>query len=245
MQLTEEEIEAVLTEAKIKKQAIQQQEAKTKWRNDMEAEAKRSWDAKEQWYRALDLAKRLNPEYRVDESVKEAFMLLCFYFTNDARFEESGEYSLKKGIMLAGNVGTGKTILMRIFSRNKRQCYEMIPCRKASDEYSEDGSEMLHQYNNPIRSLLGTYEYFLQRELGVCFDDLGTETNPARYYGKDLNTMEMIILNRYDRRLPFNLTHFTTNLTWAEIEQRYGTRVISRLNEMVNVIELSGNDRRK
>lgn len=245
VELTEEETNEALSQAKIKKQLILEQEAKENWRKEMELEALRKWDAREQWYRALAIAKSINPAYTADESIKEVFKLLCFYFTNDARFEEDGELKLRKGILLAGNVGTGKTLLMKAFSRNKRQCYEIIPCRKASDEYAEDGPEMLNQFNNPIRSLFGTYEYFLQRELGVCFDDLGTETNPARYYGKDINTMEQVILNRYDRKLPFTLTHFTTNLTWSQIEANYGTRVISRLNEMVNVIELTGIDRRK
>jgi hypothetical protein len=245
VELTDDETNLVIEEAKIKKQIILEHEAKQEWRRQMEAEALRKWDAKEQWVRAKSLATSLQPTYQVDDEIKEVFRLLCLYFTNDERFEENGEFKLKKGIMLAGNVGTGKTLLMRVFSRNKRQCFEIIPCRKPTDDYSEDGMEMLPRYSNPIRSLLGTYEYFLQRELGVCFDDLGTETIPARYYGKDVNVMEQIILNRYDRKVPHNLTHFTTNLTWKQVEIAYGTRVSSRLTEMTNLIELTGNDRRK
>lgn len=245
VELTDDETNAAIEDAKVKKQLLMEHEAKQEWRRQMEIEALRKWDANEQWLRAKSLAEYLQPNYLLDDEIKKVFRLLCLYFTNDERFEDNGEFKLRKGVMLAGNVGTGKTLLMRVFSRNKRQCFEIFPCRKPTDEYSEDGMEMLPQYSKPIRSMLGTYEYFLQRELGVCFDDLGTESIPARYYGKDVNVMEQIILNRYDRKIPLHLTHFTTNLTWKQIENTYGTRAASRLTEMTNLIELTGNDRRK
>jgi DNA replication protein DnaC len=41
------------------------------------------------------------------------------------------------------------------------------------------------------------------------------------------------------------LTHFTSNIYPAEIENLYGTRAASRLAEMCNIIELTGIDFRK
>ena len=37
-----------------------------------------------------------NPKFVVDSTVEELFNLLCYYFTNDKRFEDAG-YSLEKG----------------------------------------------------------------------------------------------------------------------------------------------------
>lgn len=41
-----------------------------------------------------------------------------------------------------------------------------------------------------------------------------------------------------------SFTHFTSNLTPKEIENRYGHRVWSRINEMATIIEVSGQDNR-
>jgi DNA replication protein DnaC len=58
--------------------------------------------------------------------------------------------------------------------------------------------------------------------------------------------MAEILLNRYDNpQTPWHYTHITTNLTAAEIEQYYGTRVKSRMREMFNMITLDGEDRRR
>jgi hypothetical protein len=50
-----------------------------------------------------------------------------------------------------------------------------------------------------------------------------------------VNKMAEIILSRYERFTRTRcLTHFTTNLSADEIEERYGSRVRSRLREMCN-----------
>src|SRR5213595_1601868 len=66
-----------------------------------------------------------HPNFIVDQQSEKTFDLLCKYFANDPEFEKSG-YSLSKGIMLSGPVGVGKTELLRIFSKNKRQCFHLI-----------------------------------------------------------------------------------------------------------------------
>ena len=49
--------------------------------------------------------------------------------------------------------------------------------------------------------------------------------------------MGEIILSRYDYFHAFQmLTHITTNLNSAEIENRYGLRVRSRMRELFNLI---------
>lgn len=216
-------------------------ERKLEQKEEKRKEAVRPWTPNEQWKVAKWVAKSVAPDFKLDDWIKPVFENLCLYFTKDPRF--NGD--LNKGIMLVGNVGVGKTLLMRAFARNKRQCFDIIKCRTVADEFSEDGPEMMPKYYDAPKSLIGTFEYFLQKQIGYCFDDIGTEDAPAHYYKNSMNVMEKVILNRYDNRLPYDLTHFTTNLPMEDIEASYGTRVRSRLREMVNLIELPGDDRRK
>jgi DNA replication protein DnaC len=142
--------------------------------------------------------------------------LLCYYFAEDKKFEELG-FSLKKGLLLTGGVGCGKTTLMKFFSTNRRQKYAVKSVRDISYQFAEEGFEMIRQYNQRV----------------WCFDDLGTE-GERKHYGDIVNVMKDILLNRYDRNMT---THLTTNLTGDQIRECYGERVASRLREMCNVIE--------
>lgn len=183
----------------------------------------------------------------VDDQNREVVDLLLWYFSGDASFDRQRDgFNLEKGLLLMGNVGTGKTTLMRLFSRNKRQCYNVIPCARIAALYARDGAEALRAFYEAHYEPAGDFRVFNQRQIGYCFDDLGTE-NVKKNYGNELNVMEDIILARYDRRyeFPWFQTHITTNLTFDEIEQYYGSRVRSRIREMFNIIVLDGEDRRK
>lgn len=165
---------------------------------------------------------------------------LCGYFAG----EESDQYDLSKGILLFGGVGCGKTSLMEWFRQNPNNPYTIVSCRKVSYDYSEHGAEAIKQFNGIIKSN--------NKQLGVCFDDLGTEDD-KKHFGNHSNVMADIILNRYDKLkiggVPHlqSKTHITTNLSRKEIIERYGSRVESRLNEMFNIFIFDKNnpDRRK
>lgn len=77
----------------------------------------------------------------------------------------------------------------------------------------------------------------------VCFDELGREPLPAKYFGTELNVMQYILQCRYELRSEC-LTHLTTNLSLPELQQRYGGYIADRINEMFNVIELRGKSHR-
>ncbi|NLR66911.1 cell division protein ZapE [Chitinophaga varians] len=184
----------------------------------------------------------------VDDMNREAVKALCYYFTEDPAFErmntDGQSWKLSKGLLLFGNVGTGKTTLMRAFNKNPRCCYQVANCRRLSALFAEQGHDMLYRYSSPV-PLPTAADTFYQRQAGICFDDLGTE-ELKKNYGNQVNVMAEIILNRYDnQQTPWHHTHITTNLTAAEIEQYYGTRVKSRMREMFNMITLDGEDRRR
>jgi DNA replication protein DnaC len=168
--------------------------------------------------------------FSLNEAEVKIYKLLAMYFNNDIRFEEAG-YSLKKGIMLYGGVGCGKTTIMKLFRDNPSLKYGVVECMTIADIYKdkeEGGSMVTHKYSNAPT---------------ICFNDLGTEieTGTSSHFGNKKNVMAEIILNHYERNESKNFKlHFTTNCNAEKLTQDYGIRVSDRLKEMCNIISLDG-----
>ena len=145
---------------------------------------------------------------------------------------------LNKGLLMVGNVGTGKTLLLRAVRAAMRQAYGaqfgMRSCSELVRSFTDEGYEAVDKWLNAPH---------------VCFDDLGTEGEGV-HYGKKTNLMAEVIEGRYERLSQGRTcwTHLTTNLGIDQIETRYGARASSRLRQMCNVLDLgassSARDRR-
>lgn len=169
---------------------------------------------------------------------------LALYFTGDDRFNV-GEYSLNKGIFIMGKVGTGKTELMKFFQKNKKGCYTIVSCSSVADDYLVYKEELEKVYSSPVEKPLHDPSVFFQKHIGYCLDDLGTE-EIKNSFGNKKNVLADVIMAIYQKK-EFIHFHITTNLDLdePEFEERYGTRVVSRIKEMFNVFVLEGNDRRR
>lgn len=189
----------------------------------------------------------------------EIYKTLAMYFADDAAFESRGEdFSLKKGILLYGNIGCGKTTCIQLFTMNQKQVYRVDSCREVAYTFAKEGYEGLERWFKTV-PITPTDKNFYQKELSFCFDDLGTE-NTTKNFGNTANAMAEVILNRYDQesRAGKFKTHITTNLPLVEpelppnatieqinnfnnikdfnIEKYYGPRVVDRMVEMFNFI---------
>lgn len=186
-------------------------------------------------YTAEQLLESLGKSLVIDEQNREVVETLCEYFAGDERFEKrSDRFKLSKGIYLAGGVGVGKTTLMNILKQNQHQSFKIVGCRAAETLFATEGDAAIRYLSGTVTVAINSNPFGHQK-IGICFDDLGTESE-GKHYGKDKNVMTEIILNRYDAQLSGNFTHITTNLSVEELEQRYGTRVKDRLREMMNMI---------
>ncbi|MDP4208427.1 MAG: ATPase [Bacteroidota bacterium] len=174
-----------------------------------------------------------NPSFKVYPEDYEIIFKLLIYFLKDEASTEKYNLSLRKGILLSGPVGCGKTSLMNLVKLTlpQEQRYIVKSCREVSFEFIQDGYTVIRKYS--------THSFNKDIPKTYCFDDLGTENN-LKYYGNDCNVMAEILLSRYDlfvnRKM---LTHITTNLSSSEIEELYGERVRSRMREMFNLIAFS------
>ncbi len=173
--------------------------------------------------------------FQIQLSDKETLFKLISFAVGAEEDCNSLGLDLKKGILLLGPVGCGKTTLMNIFNDfvYPHQRYQVKSTREIASEFHKEGYEVIHKYG--------------RREKAFCLDDLGVEQN-IKHFGNECNTIGEIILHRYDLHVNYGiLTHATTNLNAEELEKLYGNRVRSRLRSMFNLISfpMETKDKRK
>ena len=149
--------------------------------------------------------------------------LISYSISSEEQCEQHG-LDLKKGILLTGPVGCGKTSLMTLLPEFMYpfQRYPVKNTREIAAQFHKEGYSVIH--NNG------------RRQKPICLDDLGVEQN-VKHFGNECNTIGEILLHRYDMHVNYGvITHATTNLNANELEKIYGNRVRSRLRSMFNLI---------
>ena len=174
----------------------------------------------------------------LDDEFERAVTLVSMYTNNDPNFEkESDQFSLNKGLWIAGNFGSGKTILIETYKDARsffgikvgiQTCVDMNLRFMKVNEISREKAryEGIKTFSNK----------FDQTER--IFDDLGEEETTINDYGTKVSVMAHIISERYKGMRNGCKTHITTNLSMTQIRERYGGRIESRVSEMFNVIYL-------
>lgn len=172
--------------------------------------------------------------FSISREDHELIFKLLVYAIGDADCCRQRGISLRKGILLIGPIGCGKTSLMMLtnyfFSIEKQ--FQMKSSREISFEFEKEGYKLINRYGNSfVHSFGGRFKSGI-----ICFDDLGIE-QVQKYYGNECNVMAEILLSRYDLFVQRKIiTHATTNLSASELESLYGNRVRSRMREMFNLI---------
>ncbi|WP_149304207.1 ATPase [Pareuzebyella sediminis] len=173
-------------------------------------------------------------KFKIHREDRDILYKLSLYFIQDkARCTQMG-IDIHKGLLLSGPVGCGKTSLMKLMKHivPHQRPYEIIPCRNIVFGFNHIGYKTIEDY--------GTSQFF-------CFDDLGVEPT-GRHFGQDCNVMGEILLSRHELFIEDKRkTHATTNLNAQELEERYGTRVRSRMRELFNLVafDRASKDKRK
>lgn len=169
-------------------------------------------------------AQELCPGWSMDADNEQVVVSAAAWLSREGR----QNIDLNKGLMVVGNVGTGKTMLMRIIRDVMRDAYGtqfgIRSCQEMVRLFSEEGYEGIEDWMNAPH---------------VCFDDLGAEHTGAHYAVKT-NLMAEVIEARYERLSSGRKcwTHFTTNLGTDQLQAHIGSRAYSRVRHMCNLLDL-------
>jgi DNA replication protein DnaC len=145
----------------------------------------------------------------------------------------SGYELRRKGLLLIGNTGSGKTSLLKAYLKMANCKYAYIPSIRLAQMFETGGiGGFEQQYND---------ELFGKR--AVFIDDLGAEPI-SNHYGNKVESAELWIGKFYEkysiRSNAFIPVFGTSNLTMNEIGERYGDRIRYRIEEMCHVWVLGG-----
>ena len=137
--------------------------------------------------------------------------------------------SKKFGLMFCGLCGNGKTTWAKALQllasglnlKNPiNNLYYVFPLWNAKDLAMRSKGNY-NDWRNVMRYQL------------MIVDDLGTEPREVMEFGNVYTPLIDLISTRYEEQL---YTIFTTNLTPAQLEEKYGRRIVDRLNEMVEKV---------
>lgn len=150
--------------------------------------------------------------------------ILC----DETNWENHGIHP-QKGLLLFGMTGVGKTFSLDVYlSETKKN-----PGHRIDGEKIEMGVSLYGAHY---------FERFLQDHM--VWNDLGEEEKVMMYMGTTVKPAQSIIMNRH-MRFPDLFTNITTNYTVEILENKYGDRVFSRLQQMCTFIHVTGKDLRK
>lgn len=137
--------------------------------------------------------------------------------------------SKKFGLMFCGLCGNGKTtwakaLQLLVSGLNLKNpinnLYYVFPLCNAKDLAMRSKGNY-NDWRNVMRYQL------------MIVDDLGTEPREVMEFGNVYTPLIDLITTRYEEQL---YTIFTTNLTPAQLEEKYGKRIVDRLNEMAEKV---------
>ncbi|OFX83110.1 MAG: hypothetical protein A2W99_13260 [Bacteroidetes bacterium GWF2_33_16] len=194
----------------------------------------------------------LIPGFQLLENDLKIYRALIMYFHDDPEFEKlNSNYGLDKGILLRGNIGTGKSRVFEIFNQyvkknNPLKKYRIVKTSDVTDDFYENGIPAIYKHTSFSfkKDLYNNADY--KFPLTKCYDDLGLEPKIVKCYGNERNVMADILLKRYDFFIMYGMkTFITTNYNADDIELNYGDRLRSRLREMCNDLVYEGKDRRR
>jgi DNA replication protein DnaC len=186
-------------------------------------------------------------EFEIDKHNQKILRFLLLYFNHCKEAESifpDENYKIHKQIMLVGNIGVGKTMLMQIFS-----LYLRIT-NNPNAFFNVSVTEMINYYK--VNNHLDKYTFnelsgerkFTGNPVNLCLNDIGLSTH--LHFGVDTKVLiDDFLYSRYELFINHGrMAHLTSNLSVPEIKQSFDYRITDRLKSY-NIIDLNGESRRK
>ena len=197
----------------------------------------------------------LAPQHRkfeIDDANRNVLRFLIYYFNNCPLAENVFPdkcYKLHNNLLIMGNAGTGKTMMMQIFSEylrvtNNPNFFHNVSVTQMTNYFSIHNNIDRYTYNEE------SGRGFNGNPFNVCLNDIGVENRP--FYGIDTRTIvedflharnEIWTQTAIEQR---KFAHLTTNLTLKQLKETFNDdfgRLIDRF-KTYNIIKLTGDSRR-
>ena len=153
-------------------------------------------------------------------------------------------HSARKGLLLLGSLGNGKTTMLRTMKAFFDGTGNWVgPICEATEIWKAERLSYLDELNDEsvVRSKNFLYRCYNERILII--DDLGVENEECKVFGEQRHPLEHLLLHRYSVDLT---TIVSTNLKSMDvIENRYGSRLADRLYETFDRIVFEGESYRR
>jgi len=197
------------------------------------------------------IALYLQPNYIFTEEICQILKILLLYFSGqkeDANSEKiifNKSISLNKGLLLVGGVGVGKSLIFEIL-----QIYTTRVLRRNGFQY-HSASSIIDFLNINGKVYYNLFKENRQDENTIkpitCYiDDIASKNEIVKHFGTEYNAIQELISIRYEVFIRHKkLTHLSTNIFPKQLKEIYGSRIIDRMREMFNIIELKGESFRK
>lgn len=145
----------------------------------------------------------------------------------------------KQGIMLAGNVGNGKTTLIQAL----KATIKIAKMQGWFENNAQTGLRITDARDIAKLVAIDPKEFdTIRRTALLAIDDMGKEPAEVLDYGNAYNPVIELMEYRYNEQL---FTIISTNLTPKQVREKYGNRIADRFNEMMNVIAFTHDTYRK
>jgi energy-coupling factor transporter ATP-binding protein EcfA2 len=188
-------------------------------------------------------SKTINKDFVIEDNNKEIVWNLIKYFTGNKSI-----YDLKKGIMLCGSIGFGKTTLLKSMRNFINETFHYN-----KNTFATTTKEQIIKENDIASCLYVDNEN--ENEFGVkiknpkhvAYNELCADYSKLKNYGSDSNEIEIyFLMKRYDIYQDYRkLTHYTTNHMFNDLKAILPEKQIDRFKETCNIIQVTGNSRRK
>lgn len=160
-------------------------------------------------------------------------------------FVKRSKGKVKKGLLIIGGLGVGKSAMMKIMQRIFKDTSSRFKWVNSYD--LKDLSELY-----TVSQIKEMYGYDLKMDLYI--DDIGIAVDVKRY-GNTVNIITEILMERYDLFINSGYkTHISSNLLTSlasennsvpTLKSVYGARILDRVKEMTEVIKFKGDSQRK
>jgi len=186
-----------------------------------------------------------NGIFVIDEMNRNVIDQLYFYITsNELKFKGD----IKKGILLCGKYGTGKSVLMKSYRYIVNWFYRSSFWDGTKPEATKPtfpGPISMWKSTELLKKILkdgGELDSIISGQNPILIDDLGLEPVSANIFGTPILPIVDLLLHRYDHG---HLTFATSNFNKTDLGERYGCMIKDRLDSMFNFMVLYGESRRK